>query len=201
MSTGTIVCAVNETTGAAEALRAAARLCERLDLRLVAVHVVEDVPVGPPARREARAGGMRLVDRVLAEQGLPLAERRVAIGDPAEHVGRIAGEEGAELVVVGSKPNGRQPRPPLRSRLATELPRITPVPVVVVPPQLGRPSATATSSLFPDGSVSTGPSAVSSAPAPAAPARPSSRSRSSAVGRTIVPWRRAAKPSGAGGAS
>jgi len=143
MSTATIVCAVNETTGAAEALHAAGRLCERLDVRLVAVHVVEDVPVGPAARREARAGGMRLVDRVLAEQGLPLAERRVAIGDPAEHIGRIAGEERAELVVVGSKPNGRQQRPPLRSRLATELPRITPVPVVVVPPQLGSRSAVA----------------------------------------------------------
>src|SRR6185312_16263860 len=57
MSTATIVCAVNETTGAAEALHAAGRLCERLDVRLVAVHVVEDVPVGPAARREARAGG------------------------------------------------------------------------------------------------------------------------------------------------
>ena len=136
MSTGTLVCAVNETTGAEEALRTASRLCERLGMRLVAVHVLEDVPLSPAARREARAGGMRLVDRLLAEQGVRVADRRVAIGDPAEHIGRIAGEERAELILLGSKPNGRKPQPPLRSRLATELPQRTPVPVVVVPPQL-----------------------------------------------------------------
>jgi K+-sensing histidine kinase KdpD len=200
MSTGTIVSAVNESAGAAEALRAASRLARRLDMRLVAVHVVEDAPLSPAARREARAGGMRLVDRVLAEQGVTAADRRVAMGDPAEQIGRIAGEERAELVVVGSTPNGRRPRPPLRSRLATELPRVTLVPVVVVPPQVGRAYATATSSEFPDGSVSNGPSAVSSAPAPAAAALASSRSRSPAVGRTMVAWRREAKPSGGGGA-
>jgi K+-sensing histidine kinase KdpD len=137
MSTGTIVCAVNDTTGAAEALGAASRLCGRLGLRLVAVHVLEDVPLSSAARCEARAGGIRLVDRLLAEQGVAIADRRVAIGDPAEHVGRIAGEERAELIVVGSKPNGRRPRPPLRSRLATELPQVTSVPVLVVPPRLG----------------------------------------------------------------
>ena len=141
MRRGTIVCAVNETTGGEEALRAASRLSERLDMRLVAVHVVQDVPLSPAARREARAGGMRLVDRVLAEQGVHVADRRVAIGDPAEHIGRIAGEERADLVVLGSRPNGRRHRPPLRSRLATELPRMTTVPVVVVPPQLGVPGS------------------------------------------------------------
>ena len=89
MSKGTIVCAVNETTGAQEALRAASRLSKRLDMRLVAVHVVEDVPLSPAARREARAGGIRLVERVLEEQGVRVADRRVAVGDPAEHIGRI----------------------------------------------------------------------------------------------------------------
>jgi nucleotide-binding universal stress UspA family protein len=102
MGTGTIVCAVNETTGAAEALRAAARLSDRLGMRLVAVNVVEHVPLSPAARREARAGGLRLIDRLLADQGIAIADRRVAIGDPAEHIGRIAGEERAELVVLGS---------------------------------------------------------------------------------------------------
>ncbi|HEX3330791.1 MAG TPA: universal stress protein [Gaiellales bacterium] len=136
MSTRTLVCAVNETTGAKEALRTASRLSERLGMRLVAVHVLEDVPLSPAARREARAGGVRLVDRMLAEQGIWGADGRVAIGNPAEHIGRVAREERAELILIGSKPNGRRPRPPLRSRLATELPQRTPVPVVVVPPQL-----------------------------------------------------------------
>ena len=104
MSSGTIICAVNETQGAAEALRTAAHLGRRLNMRLVAVHVVEDVPMSPAARREARAGGMRLVDRVLAEEGARTADRRVASGDPAAEIARIAGEERAELVVVGSKP-------------------------------------------------------------------------------------------------
>ena len=134
MSTGTIVCAVNETAGAAEALRAAAHLARRLNLRLVAAHVVEDVLVSAGARREARAGGLRLVDRVLAEQEVWTADRRVASGDPAEEIARIAAEERAEFVVVGSMPNGRRARPPIRSRVATELARMSPVPVMVVPP-------------------------------------------------------------------
>jgi nucleotide-binding universal stress UspA family protein len=143
MSTGTLICAVNETEGAAEALRTAAHLGRRLNMRLVAVHVVEDVPMSPAARREARAGGLRLVDRVLEEQGAPTAERRVASGDPAEQIARIAGEERAELVVVGSKPNGRRARPPLRSRVATELPQISPIPVLVVPPRVRAPGTAA----------------------------------------------------------
>ena len=143
MSTGTIICAVNETQGAAEAPRTAAHLGRRLNMRLVAVHVVEDVPMSPAARREARAGGMRLVDRVLAEEGARTADRRVASGDPAAEIARIAGEERAELVVVGSKPNGRQARPPLRSRVATELAQMSRVPVVVVPPGLRTPGAAA----------------------------------------------------------
>jgi nucleotide-binding universal stress UspA family protein len=141
MSTGTIVCAVNETAGAAEALRAAAHLGRRLNMRLVAVHVVEDVPMSATARREARAGGIRLVNRVLAEQGASTADRRVASGDPAEEIARIAEEERAELVVVGSQPNGRRARPPLRSRVATELAQMSPVPVVVVPPGMRTPGA------------------------------------------------------------
>lgn len=51
----------------------------------------------------------------------------------------MAGEERAELIVVGARLNGRQPRPPLRSRVATELVRMTPIPVVVVPPGLRTP--------------------------------------------------------------
>ena len=115
---GTMICGVTGTAAAQDAAELAAALA---------------------ARREARAGGLRLVDRVLAEQGVRFADRRVAAGDPAEHIGRIAIEEDAELIFVGSKRHGRRNRPPLRSRLATELPQTTPVPVVVVPPQLRAP--------------------------------------------------------------
>jgi nucleotide-binding universal stress UspA family protein len=92
------------------------------------------VAVSAAARREARAGGLRLLDRVLADEDAQVADRRVTIGDPAEEIARVAAEERAELVVVGAKLNGRQPRPPLRSRVATELVQMTPIPVVVVPP-------------------------------------------------------------------
>jgi nucleotide-binding universal stress UspA family protein len=160
MSAGTIVCAVNETTGAAEALGAASRLSERLGMRLVTVHVVEDVPVSAAARREARAGGMRLVDRVLAEQRLAVADRRVAMGDPAAQIGRIAGEEGAALVVVGSKPGDRRPRPQLRSRLATELPALTDAPVVVVPPRPGGQLPTRVSRMRDPATTTEGPHAA-----------------------------------------
>jgi nucleotide-binding universal stress UspA family protein len=132
---GSILCAINESAGATGALRVAAQLCDRLELRLVVVHVVEDVPLTPLARREARAGGLRLVERILAEQGV-LAEWHVRIGDPAEEISEIAGHEEPELVITGSKPNGRRLRPPLRSRLAVELEHMCSAPVVVVPPRL-----------------------------------------------------------------
>lgn len=130
----TVLCAVDDSQGAAAALRVAANLSDVLELRLVVVHVVEDVALSPPARREARAGGQRLVDRVLGENGVHSAEWRVALGDPAREIAEIATYEAPTLVVIGSELSGRRWRPPLRSRLATELARISPAPVVVVPP-------------------------------------------------------------------
>jgi nucleotide-binding universal stress UspA family protein len=133
---GSILCATNESEGAARALGVAAQLCDRLELRLVVVHVVEDVALTPAARREARAGGLRLVERTLAEQGVLNAESHVRIGDPAEEISEIAGNEEPELVIIGSKPRGRRLRPSLRSRLAVELEHMSHAPVVVVPPHL-----------------------------------------------------------------
>lgn len=146
MRTQAVVCAVNETQGAAEALRTAADLCARLEMRLVAANVVEDVQVSADARREARAGGMRMVDRLLLDQGILLADARVAVGDPAEEIARIASEERAELIIVGSEPNGLQSRPPLRSPVSTELIHLTSIPVVVVPPGAAMPNPHAASS-------------------------------------------------------
>ncbi len=133
---GTILCAVNDTPGAGAALAVAARLSRRLEMRLVVVHVVEEAALSPAARADAWAGGMRLVDHALAEHGAAFGDRRVVIGDPASEIAQIAREERPELIVVGSKLNGRRWRPPLRSRVATELARISEFPVLVTPPDL-----------------------------------------------------------------
>jgi nucleotide-binding universal stress UspA family protein len=136
---GPILCAINESDGATRALAVAEQLRDRLGLRLVVVHVVEDVRLTPAARREARAGGLRLVERMLAEQGVVHAECHVRIGDPAEDISEITAIEEPELVIIGSNPNGEPVAPPLRPRLAVELEHMSNAPVVVAPPQ--RPTA------------------------------------------------------------
>lgn len=130
----TILCPVNETDGAAQALRVAARLCERLAMRLVVVHIADGVPPSPTARREARRRGEWLTARILAEQGVPNVDRRVAIGTPGREIAGIAEQEQPEMIIIGSKRQGRRPQRSLRSRLASELAELTPFPVLIVPP-------------------------------------------------------------------
>jgi nucleotide-binding universal stress UspA family protein len=61
------------------------------------------------------------------------AETRVALGERAETIAQIAAEEGADLIVLGSRATGLGNRK-LRCTLARELEVETPVPVVVAPP-------------------------------------------------------------------
>jgi nucleotide-binding universal stress UspA family protein len=137
----TIVCGIDPSPGAREALRVAERLRRRLGLRVVAVHVVDafvrEVPENGLVVRQARERGDRLVEQLLAERELGELDRRIELGDPAERLAAVALEEGAELIVIGSQPHGRR-RTTLRSRLATELPETTDCPVVVVPPRTAR---------------------------------------------------------------
>jgi nucleotide-binding universal stress UspA family protein len=60
-------------------------------------------------------------------------EVRVAHGDHAEALARVAAEEGADLVIVGSRAVGFGGRN-LRCSLAKDLEAATPVPVLVAPP-------------------------------------------------------------------
>jgi nucleotide-binding universal stress UspA family protein len=126
---GTIVCGVEDTPEAVEALRVAAVLSRQLGLRLVLAHVVRGYePTGGPARREAEA----LLERVAGMHGLERdADRRAELGEPAETLSRIAAEEGATLIVLGTarRRRGR----PVRSGLADELAGAATCPVVVVP--------------------------------------------------------------------
>jgi len=130
-----IVCGINESPGALEALRVARSLSAQFDARLVLAHVAggwsaavdESLTTG-----QARQGGARILERVVREHDLE-AERRVEIGEPAEGLARIASEEAASLIVVGSRREGRL-RPRLRSTLARNLAAAAPCPVVIVPP-------------------------------------------------------------------
>jgi nucleotide-binding universal stress UspA family protein len=129
---GTLVCGVEDSPEAAEALRVAARLSVDTGLRLVVVHV-EDIGPRSAALTGARQHGRELLDRVLAKQAVREGvDVRVEIGQAAEELARVAEEEAATLILVGS-PSRHCWHPPLRSRLTAELVATAHCPVVVVP--------------------------------------------------------------------
>ena len=130
-----IVCGINDSPGALEALRVARTLSAQFDARLVLAHVAggfaaavdESLTTG-----QARKGGAMILERAAREHDLQ-AEHRLEVGEPAEGLARIASEEAASLIVVGSRRQGRL-RPRLRSTLAGTLAAAAPCPVVIVPP-------------------------------------------------------------------
>jgi len=98
---GTLVCAVTEDEESSDALALGAELSERLGLRLVLAHAVDGmgaVQNGDESvtTRADRQGAERRLARLADEHGVTKrAERRVAMGEPATLVGRIAAEEAA----------------------------------------------------------------------------------------------------------
>lgn len=120
---GTLVCGVVESDGGLAAARLAAALATRLELRLVLVHVV---------REESQlTAGERTLAGIAAMVGD--AETRVAVGSRIDALVRIASEEGADAIVVGSRPRGAR-NAQFRSSLAHDLEAATSVPVVIAPP-------------------------------------------------------------------
>lgn len=69
---GTIVCAVDDSQEAEEALRVAARLSDDAGLRLVVAHVEEPVHTRS-VRGTSEQRGRQLLDRLLATQSLAVA--------------------------------------------------------------------------------------------------------------------------------
>jgi len=133
----TIMCAVDESPGAMEAIEVAAGLSKSLGLRLVLAHVVDGhrrtngVPMGG---LQAYQAGSRLLERIAREHNLEsAADRRAEVGDRASELSRIASEEAAVVMVVGSRGRHRRGRGRL-SRLSLDLRSTAPCPVVVVPP-------------------------------------------------------------------
>jgi nucleotide-binding universal stress UspA family protein len=135
---GTILCGVTDSPEARDAAQLADALSARLGLRLVLAHVVDGIPVGAEESLTAlqgRKGGERLLRAIAHELG-PDQERelRLAHGDRLERLAQFAAEEGADLIVVGSRPQGLRGRK-LRCTLARELEAATPIPVLIAPPQ------------------------------------------------------------------
>lgn len=135
MTRGTVVCGVTESPDGRSAAELAAALGTRLGLRVVLVHVIDGVPPETHesvTARQRQAGAERLLSEMAQDIGEGV-ERRIMLGRRAEALAQVAAEEGADLVVIGSRPAGFGDRK-LRSALARELEAATPVPVVVAPP-------------------------------------------------------------------
>ena len=132
---GTIVCGVTDSTEGRGAGELAAVLAARLRLRLVLVHVVDGMSSAEQESlggRQRRSGATRLLEELVHEVGVG-AEARLVLGPRGEALASVAAEEGADLIVLGSRAGGVRGKA-LRSGLALELEAQTPVPVLVAPP-------------------------------------------------------------------
>ena len=142
---GTLICAVSDGTENEDAVAQAADVSERLGLRLVLAHVADGISPNGNGGDESvtmqadRRAAELLLEELARDYDLgDIAERRVAVGDPATILGRIASEEAADVIVVGARTRGWGRRG-LESRIAQELETETPVPVLIAPPRARRP--------------------------------------------------------------
>jgi len=141
---GTLICAVTDGAENDDAVARAVAISERLGLRLVLAHVADGIAAVGHGGGESitmkgdRVAAARRLAQLARDHGVDhSAEQRVAVGEPAALVGRIASEEAADVIVVGARTRGWGRRG-LESRLAQELETETPVPVVIAPPQKRR---------------------------------------------------------------
>lgn len=150
---GTILCGLTVTEDGWAAARMATALSERLGLRLVFVHVI-DLPRGSEdsvTGRQKQQGVAKSVGNLLREVA-PQAECRLVLGRVPERLAQIAAEEGADLIVLGSRKHGLRGRR-LRCLTARELEAATPAPVVVTPPQTRRRSERRLETIEPEPSL------------------------------------------------
>ena len=89
-------------------------------------------PLLPTTDQQEEAGNGLLVE-LSATMGLDEADRRVVVGYAAERLADLADEEGAELIVVGSRGRGAFKAAFLGS-VSTSLIGVARCPVLVVPP-------------------------------------------------------------------
>jgi nucleotide-binding universal stress UspA family protein len=126
MNGGTVLCGVDGSGGATDALQVAAALSERLGLRMVIAHI---------GGADAGESGVRVVAEAIAQARTPIPiEHRLASGDPADRLAVIAVEEGADLIVIGAGGRPRRRRTDIPA-LVVDLESATSCPVLVAPRQ------------------------------------------------------------------
>jgi nucleotide-binding universal stress UspA family protein len=126
----TIVCGVDASEAADVVVVTAGWLANGLDARLVVLHVSE----------EPRPEDEELLASIRDALGAAAGDVRLVEGSPAERLLEAVEQDGAELLVVGSRGRGSMRSAVFGSvsrRLATD----ASCPVVVVPPEASRPSA------------------------------------------------------------
>jgi nucleotide-binding universal stress UspA family protein len=148
-----IICGVDGSPDSRLALGVAASLARRLAARLIVVNVVAALrdpvvptlayapmarPVGSMPPMTARRTDVdveaaeAMLERILNEERLPDAEPQTVVGDPAERLADLADDEGAELIVVGSRGRGAFKAAFLGS-VSNSLVGVARCPVLVVP--------------------------------------------------------------------
>jgi nucleotide-binding universal stress UspA family protein len=157
----TIVCGLDGSAAAINALRSAAQLAQGLGGHLVAVHVRAATPaqlalsIGGPDHQpfveplDAARAAVALVERPVADldPSVPTT-MRIESGNPAARLSHVAAEIGQAILVVGSHRHGLL-RSALLGSVSSRLAATAPVPVMVVPPTAASttmaPSSTARS--------------------------------------------------------
>jgi nucleotide-binding universal stress UspA family protein len=149
-ATGSILCGVDGSQHARVALRHAVRLARMLGVRLVVAHVVQpplsSPDVGPTARQlmgmpvdALLASGEARVDTILEEEGITDASRRVVLGFPGDRLADLADEEGAQLIIVGSRGRGAV-KAALLGSVSNDVIGVARRPVLVVPARADAPT-------------------------------------------------------------
>jgi nucleotide-binding universal stress UspA family protein len=148
-----IVCGVDGSPDSNRALVVAAEFARRLGAKLIVANVVAYVrdsvvptnayaPMahwtgyGPPMTERRTDADMEaseaLLEHIVAEAGVHGAGLRTMLGIPAERLAELADEEGADLIVVGSRGRGSLKAAFLGS-VSNSLIGIARCPVLVVP--------------------------------------------------------------------
>ena len=134
-----IVCGIDDSPGARDAARTAAKLSEGLGLPLQLVHVARATAPGhltaysAPASEEEQLRKGALLLREVVEELAIRAEHRLELGEPAERLAEIAKDERSPMLVVGSRGHGGF-RASMLGSVSRQLVATAPCPLIVVPP-------------------------------------------------------------------